>query len=102
MMNVYSLNRLPSYENSIKEFKEIFALTSIMKDVLPAEIYYNIGAILDENPDNNDTMRHLSELCLENATSPYQDNFVILVGDGKTSSILCKLSTSTDKNLKSY
>lgn len=82
MMSVYSLSRLPSYENSIKEFKEIFALTSTMKDVLPAEIYYM--ELLDENPDNNDTMQHLSELLLENATSPYQDNFVILVGDGKT------------------
>jgi hypothetical protein len=51
--------------------------------------------LLNENPDNNCTMRHLSELFLENATSPFQDTFVILVGDGKTYEHLTQINTST-------
>ena len=53
-----------------------------VEDLLPSSIYYM--ELVDENPDDSDTMQHLSELLLENVTSLYQDNFVILVGDGKT------------------
>ena len=80
MMSTYSLSRSSANESTMKEFKEIFAVSSCeMEDLLPSAIYY-----MDENPDNKETMRHLSELLVENASSPCQDNFVILVGDGKT------------------
>ena len=83
MMSTYSLSRLPTNESTMKEFKEIFAMSSCeIEDLLSSAIYYM--ELVDENPDNGETMRHLSELLLENASSPCQDNFVILVGDGKT------------------
>ena len=40
--------------------------------------------IIDEHPDDDETMRHIAELLLENASSAHQENYVILVGDGKT------------------
>ena len=39
---------------------------------------------MHSSQNNNATVRNSCKSGLENATSPYQDNFVILVGDGKT------------------
>ena len=40
--------------------------------------------IIDENPDNNDTMKNIAELLFENAASIHQDNYIVIVRDGKT------------------
>ena len=50
-------------------------------DLSPSTIYYM--EIIDENPDNNETMRDLAELLLESA-SEHQDNYIVLEGVGKT------------------
>ena len=34
--------------------------------------------------DDDETMRNLAELLLDNTAMPHQDNYVVLVGDGKT------------------
>ena len=47
--------------------------------------------ILDENPDFNDTMRHLSEFLLEQVSSDHQGKYIVLVGDRKTYHHLMKI-----------
>ena len=55
--------------------------------------------ILDENPDSDETMRQLAELLLESVSSDSQDNYVILVGDGRTFEHLVHVQI---KNLYGY
>ena len=55
MLSTYSLSRLSANESTMKEFKEIFAMSSCeMEDLLPSAIYYM--ELVDENPDNEETM----------------------------------------------
>ena len=63
----------------LKELKAFFAVSKNDWEQDPSAIYYM--EILDENPDSNDTMRHLAELLLDNVTSDHQGNYVILVGE---------------------
>ncbi len=46
---------------------------------------------VDENPDSYETMRSVSDLLLHTANSEYQNDYVVLVGDGKTYQHLMKI-----------
>lgn len=82
-MSMFALDSALNNKVILEDFKELYALSSHgVTDLSPSNIYYM--EIIDENPDDNETMRHIAELLLENASSPYQDSYVILVGDGKT------------------
>ena len=82
MVSTYALNCSLQNKN-MKDFKEIYALTSCkVENLSPSKIYYM--KIIDENPDHDETMRHVAEMLLEKASSRNQDNYIILVGDGKT------------------
>ena len=47
-----------------------------------------------------DTMKHVADILLNNASSQYQDHYVVLVGDGKTSEHLMKIKHLYGKELK--
>ena len=85
-------------EGTFKEFKEFFANSVDSIDQDPSNIYYM--ELLDENPDSSDTMRHLAEILLENASSVHQDKYVVLVGDGKTYEHLMKIKRLYGAELK--
>lgn len=40
--------------------------------------------LIDEHPDSTDTMRCVADLLLHTSTSEFQNDYVVLVGDGKT------------------
>ena len=83
MMSRCALNATNEHNKTLKNFKDIYAMDVHDADMLsPSTIHYM--EIIDENPDNNDTMRHIAELLIEKTASIHQDNYVILVGDGKT------------------
>ena len=66
----------------LKEFKVLLSESKTDNDSGPSNLYYM--ELLDEYPDSSDTMRHVSDILLQHASSKYQDNYVLLVGDGKT------------------
>ncbi len=47
--------------------------------------------LVDENPDSYKTMRSVSDLLLHTANSEYQNDYVVLVGDGKIYQHLMKI-----------
>ena len=65
----------------LKEFKQLFS-DSIGTVIQRLRTYTT--ELLDEYPDSSDTMRHLSDILLQQANSEHQDNYVVLIGDGKT------------------
>ena len=54
--------------------------------------------IVDEHPDSYDTMRSVSDLFLHTANTEYQNDYVVIVGDGKTYQQLMKIK-QTDGQL---
>ena len=70
--------------NVLKEFKLLYSkcTTCTNENTEPSTIYYM--ELLDEHPDSSDTMKHVSEILLHKASSSHQDNYVLLIGDGKT------------------
>ena len=65
----------------LHEFKDLYSY-STQGTINKSIIYYM--ELVDENPDSADTMRCVSDLLLHTAVSKYQDDYVVLVGDGKT------------------
>ena len=65
----------------LKELNQYFNILKPSPSFV-STIYYM--ELLDEHPDSADTMRHLSEHLLVNASSDSQDGCIVLVGDGKT------------------
>ena len=66
----------------MKELKDIVANPKKDLEVDSSSIYYM--ELLDENPDSDETVRHVAELLMQDAVSEYQHHYVLLVGDGKT------------------
>ena len=81
----------------LKDFKTLYS-DSKCKDCTSSNIYYL--ELLDEHPDSADTMRHVSDLLLQNCSSEYQSGYVILVGDGKTYEHLMKIKHLYGNELK--
>ncbi len=72
----------------LHEFKDLYAY-SIQGTINKSNI-----ELVDENPDSSDTMRCVSDLLLHTAASKYQDDYVVLVGDGKTYQYLMQIKKS--------
>ena len=68
--------------NIVKEFKTLLSESTTSNDSVTSNLYYM--ELLDEYPDSSDTMRHVSDILLQHASSKHQDNYVVLIGDGKT------------------
>ena len=49
--------------------------------------------LIDENPNSTETMRQVAELLLGSLNSDYQEDYVILIGDGKTYQHLMELKS---------
>ena len=65
----------------LHEFKDLYSYST--QGIINKSIIYYME-LVDENPDSADTMRCVSDLLLHTAVSKYQDDYVVLVGDGKT------------------
>ncbi len=72
----------------LHDFQDLYAY-SIQGTVHTSNIYYM--ELVDENPDSYETMRSVSDLLLHTANSEYQNDYVVLVGDGKTYQHLMKI-----------
>lgn len=84
-VSVKLTERQPRLSQNIKSF-----LHSIdpQPQITPSAIHYL--PLVDENPDSEDTLLHISEDLLEKLGSDCQD-YVFLVGDGKTYQHLMKI-----------
>ena len=56
--------------------------TTTNNDSGTSNLYYM--ELLDEYPNSSDTMRHVSNILLQHASSKHQDDYIVLIGDGKT------------------
>ena len=74
----------------LQEFKDLYAY-STQGSTCKSNIYYM--ELIDENPDSTETMRQVAELLLGSLNSDYQEDYVILIGDGKTYQHLMELKT---------
>ena len=70
------------------------------KDSGISNLYYM--ELLDEHPDSSDTMRYVSDILLQHSSSKYQENFVVLIGDGKTYEHLMDIKRLYGAELVSY
>lgn len=83
MMSMCALKKPNEHNQTLKNLKDFYALSDHNEETLsPSRIHYM--EIIDENPDNNDTMKNIAEMLFENAASIHQDNYIVIVRDGKT------------------
>ena len=74
---------LKNGNNTLKEFKTLLSeSTTTNNDSGTSNLYYM--ELLDEYPNSSDTMRHVSNILLQHASSKHQDDYIVLIGDGKT------------------
>ena len=66
----------------LKELKTLISESTTINDSGISNLYYM--ELLDEHPDSSDTMRHVPDILLQHASSKSQEDFVVLIGDGKT------------------
>ena len=63
MMSTHTINSKPDSNKQMKGIKEVYGQTNCgIIDLSPSTIF--IMKIIDENQDNNETMRHLVEILL--------------------------------------
>lgn len=87
IMSAHAINSNPGNNKQMKELKEIYTQTNcVITNLLPSTTYYT--EIIDENLDNDERMRNVAELLPESTATEHQDNYVVLVVDGKTYSHL--------------
>ena len=73
---------LKNGNNTLKEFKTLLSESTTTNDSGTSNLYYM--ELLDEYPDSSDKMRHVSNILLQHASSKHQDDYIVLIGDGKT------------------
>ena len=70
-----------SISNLLHDFKDLYAY-STQGTINTSNLYYM--EIVDENRDSYETVTSVSDLLLHTANTEYQNDYVVIVGDGKT------------------
>ena len=78
----YTAQHLPENTNGILNDVRQFLEQSITHEQKPSLIHYM--ELVDENPDTDETMAQIGEDLLERFSTGAQQDWVVLVGDGKT------------------
>ena len=73
----------PNNMNILKEFKLLYSKCTTFENMVPSTILYYME-LLDKHIDSSDTMKHVSDILVQKASSSHQENYVLLVGDEKT------------------
>jgi hypothetical protein len=68
-MSTHAINSESGRNKQMKDWKEIYTQTNY--DTIPSTTYYM--EILDENPDDDETMRNLAELLLDSTATEHQE-----------------------------